>query len=74
MFVVVGLTFSHVVWSTLETTFSHRFKSQEMYLKDELQHIKKNVRSVIEYSYEFKSVCDQFAAIGRSIDDLNKIH
>uniref|UniRef100_A0A2N9HI66 Uncharacterized protein n=1 Tax=Fagus sylvatica TaxID=28930 RepID=A0A2N9HI66_FAGSY len=72
--VVVGLTSSHAVWSTLETTFSHRSKSRELRLKDELQHMKKDARTVVEYSHEFKSVCDQLAAMGRPVDDLDKIH
>ncbi|XP_073262680.1 uncharacterized protein [Populus alba] len=74
MSAVVGLTFSYDVWSTLETTFSHRSKSRELRFKDELQHIKKDTRSVVEYSREFKSICDQLAAMGHPIDDLDKIH
>uniref|UniRef100_A0A2N9G1B4 Uncharacterized protein n=1 Tax=Fagus sylvatica TaxID=28930 RepID=A0A2N9G1B4_FAGSY len=61
-------------WSTLETTFSHRSKSRELRLKDELQHIKKDAKTIVEYSHEFKSVCDQLAAMGRPVDDLDKIH
>ena len=72
--VVVGLTSSHAVWSTLETTFNHRSRSRELRLKDELQHMKKDARTVVEYSHEFKSVCDQLAAMGRPVDDLDKIH
>jgi hypothetical protein len=74
MFVDVGLTSSHVVWSTLETTFNHRSKSKELRFKDEMQHMKKDTRSVVEYSREFKSVCDQLAAMGHPVDDLDKIH
>jgi hypothetical protein len=72
--VVVGLTYSHAVWSTLETTFSHRSKSRELRLKDELQHIKKDAKTIVEYSHEFKSVCDQLATMGCPVDDLDKIH
>jgi hypothetical protein len=72
--VVVGLTSSHAVWSTLETTFSHRSKSRELRLKDELQHIKKDAKTIVEYSHEFKSVCDQLATMGCPVDDLDKIH
>jgi len=39
-----------------------------------MQHMKKDTRSVVEYSREFKSVCDQLAAMGHLIDDLDKIH
>jgi len=58
MFTVVGLTSSYAFWFNLETTFSHRSKSRELRFKDELQHMKKDTRSVVEYSREFKSVCD----------------
>ncbi|KAJ0112238.1 hypothetical protein Patl1_03083 [Pistacia atlantica] len=37
-------------------------------------HMKKDARSVVEYSHEFKFVCDQLAAMGRFVDDLDKIH
>uniref|UniRef100_A0A2N9H6C1 Reverse transcriptase Ty1/copia-type domain-containing protein n=1 Tax=Fagus sylvatica TaxID=28930 RepID=A0A2N9H6C1_FAGSY len=30
--------------------------------------------TIVEYSHEFKSVCDQLAAMGRPVDDLDKIH
>ncbi|KAJ0028404.1 hypothetical protein Pint_36599 [Pistacia integerrima] len=72
--IVVGLTSSYAIWSTLETTFSHHSKSRELRLKDELQHMKKDARSVVEYSHEFKSIFDQLVAMGCSIDDLDKIH
>ncbi|KAJ0049526.1 hypothetical protein Pint_15730 [Pistacia integerrima] len=36
--------------------------------------MKKDAQSVVEYSREFKFVCDQLAAMGRSVDDLDKIH
>jgi hypothetical protein len=74
MSTVVGLTSSHDVWFTLEITFNHHSKSQELRFKDELQDMKKDTRSVVEYSREFKSVCDQLATMGRPVDDLNKIH
>jgi hypothetical protein len=74
MSAVVGLTSSHDVWYTLETTFNHRSKSRELCFKDELQDMKKDTRFVVEYSREFKSVCDQLAAMGRSVDNLDKIH
>lgn len=49
MSIVVGLPFSHAVWSMLETTFSHLSKSCELRIKDDLQHMKKNSCSVVEF-------------------------
>ena len=34
--------------------------------------MKKNSRSVVEFSREFKATCDQLAIMGRLVDDLDK--
>lgn len=36
--------------------------------------MKKNSRSVVEFSREFKTTCDQLATMGKSVDDLGKLH
>ncbi|KAF5470241.1 hypothetical protein F2P56_010766 [Juglans regia] len=74
MSAVVGLSTSRAVWSRLENTFSHRSKSREIQLKDDLQTMKKNDKTVPEFSRDFKTVCDQLAAMGRPVDDLDKLH
>ena len=74
MSVVVGLSTSRDVWSRLETTFSHKSKSRELRLRDELQTMKKHDKSLSDFSREFKALCDQLAAMGRPIDDLDKVH
>ena len=74
MSTVVGLSSSHDIWYTLKNTFSHRSLSHELRLKDDLQHMKKNSRSVVEFSREFKTTCDQLATMGKSVDDLGKLH
>ncbi|KAF5472860.1 hypothetical protein F2P56_009531, partial [Juglans regia] len=71
---VVGLPTSRAVWSRLENTFSHRSKSRELRLKDDLQTMKKNDKSVLEFSRDIKAICDQLAAMGRLVDDLHKLH
>jgi len=52
----LGLFTSHAVWIALESTFSHQSKIHEIHLKDELQHLKRWFRSVIEYSCSFKAL------------------
>src|SRR2546430_14403696 len=74
MSVVVGLSTSRDVWSRLETTFSHKSKSRDLRLCDELQTMKKHDKSLSDFSREFKAICDQLAAMGRPIDDLDKVH
>ena len=36
--------------------------------------MKKISRSVVEFSREFKTTCDQVAPIGKYVDDLGKLH
>src|SRR5438270_11681622 len=58
MSVVVGLSTSRDVWFRLETTFSHKSKSRELRLRDELQTMKKHDKSLSDFSREFKALCD----------------
>ncbi|KAF3970010.1 hypothetical protein CMV_006245 [Castanea mollissima] len=71
---IVGLTSSCETWQALEASFSHKSKTRELQLKDELQLIKKGTRSVAEYSRAFKTVCDQLSAMGCPVDDTDKVH
>ncbi|KAF5469540.1 hypothetical protein F2P56_013604 [Juglans regia] len=36
--------------------------------------MKKNDKSVPEFSRDFKAICDQLTAMGRPVDDLDKLH
>ena len=71
---VVGLSTSREVWLTLENTFSHRSKAREIRLKDDLQLMRRGTRSITEYARAFEAFCDQLHAIGRLVDDTNKVH
>ncbi|KAH6799229.1 hypothetical protein C2S51_035713 [Perilla frutescens var. frutescens] len=71
---VIRCSTSHAVWLALKATFSHSSKSCELRLKDELQFMKKEYRTVSEYGRQFKSLCDQLAAIGHPVDDTDKTH
>ncbi|XP_058106958.1 uncharacterized protein LOC131250692 [Magnolia sinica] len=71
---VVGLSTSREVWLSLENTFSHQSKAREIHLKDDLQLMKCGTRSVTEYARAFKALCDQLYAIGRAVDDTDKVH
>ncbi|KAJ0043957.1 hypothetical protein Pint_18656 [Pistacia integerrima] len=72
--VVIGLTTSREVWNALEAAFSHKSKVRELQIKDELHLMKRGSRSVSEYSRVFKAHCDQLPAMGRPVDDTNKVH
>ncbi|KAL6350717.1 hypothetical protein AAG906_028176 [Vitis piasezkii] len=69
---VVGLSTSREVWLALENTFSHRSKAKEIWLKDDLQLMRRGMRSITEYARVFKALCDQLHAIGRPVDDTIK--
>ena len=71
---VLGLSHAHEAWTILEASFSHRSKTRELQLNDELQLMQRGSKSVVEFSRLFKGICDQLAAIGRPIDDLDKVH
>ena len=71
---VLGLSHAHEAWTTLEAFFSNRSKTRELQLKDELQLIQQGSKSIAEFSRLFKGLCDQLTAIGRPIDNLDKVH
>jgi hypothetical protein len=58
----------------LESTFSHRSKAREIRLKDDLQLMKRGTRPVTVYARAFKVLCDQLHAIGRPVDETDKVH
>ncbi|KAG6779791.1 hypothetical protein POTOM_016191 [Populus tomentosa] len=70
----VGLSTSREVWTALETTFSHRSKAREIRLKDDLQLMKRGTHPVTVYARAFKALCDQLHAIGRPVDETDKVH
>ena len=74
MAVVIGLSTASDVWLALETTFSHHSKARELRLKDDLQLIKRGTKPVAEYARAFKKICDQLHAIGRRVEDIDKVH
>ncbi|KAB5573941.1 hypothetical protein DKX38_001135 [Salix brachista] len=71
---VLGLQHSHEAWRVLEASFSNRSKTRELQIKDELQMMQRGSRSIAEFSRLFKGLCDQLAAIGRPVDDTDKVH
>ncbi|KAL9659143.1 hypothetical protein QQ045_018701 [Rhodiola kirilowii] len=71
---VLGLSHAHEAWRTLEASFSHRSKSRELHLKDELQLMQRGSKSIVEFARLFKGNCDQLAAIGQPINDIDKFH
>ncbi|RVX23683.1 hypothetical protein CK203_000220 [Vitis vinifera] len=71
---VLGFRHSHEAWHALEVSFSHRSKTRELQLNDELQLMHRGSQSIAEFSRTFKGLCNQLAAIGCPIDDTDKVH
>ncbi|RVW19267.1 Retrovirus-related Pol polyprotein from transposon RE1 [Vitis vinifera] len=71
---VVGLSTAREVWLALENTFSHHSKARELRLKDDLQLMKRSTKPVAEHARTFKTLCDQLHAIGRPVEDTDKVH
>lgn len=71
---VVNSSIARDAWLTLEASFSHSSKTREIQLKDELQLMQRGSRSVAEYARSFRSLCDQLSAIGKPVDDTDKVH
>ena len=72
--VVAGLPTARDVWLSLENTFNYYSKARELRLKDDLQLMKHGTKPVTEYAPTFKTLCDQLHAIGRPIEDTDKVH
>lgn len=74
LIVTIGCNTSQEVWEALHSAFQHSSKLRELRLKDELQTIQKGTRSVSQYGLQFKSLCDQLAALGCKLDPADKSH
>lgn len=71
MVVVHRCSTSRDTWLSLEATFNNKSKTREIRLKDDLQC---GTSSISDYSRAFKSLCDQLATIGCSVDESKKAH
>uniref|UniRef100_A0A6N2KNP9 Integrase catalytic domain-containing protein n=1 Tax=Salix viminalis TaxID=40686 RepID=A0A6N2KNP9_SALVM len=71
---VINCTTARDAWLALEVSFSHSSKTRELQLKDELQLMQRGSRGVAEYARSFRSLCDQLSAIGKPVDDTDKVH
>lgn len=60
---IVGFSTAHDVWLALETTFNHKYKTQEIHLKDELQSTKRATRSVTDIARVFKGSATSYTPL-----------
>uniref|UniRef100_A0A2N9I3R3 Reverse transcriptase Ty1/copia-type domain-containing protein n=1 Tax=Fagus sylvatica TaxID=28930 RepID=A0A2N9I3R3_FAGSY len=69
---VVGMTTAREVWTSLEVAYLQATKEREIQLKRQLQMPKKEGTSLGEYLMQFKSICDNLAAIQKPVSDEDK--
>jgi hypothetical protein len=70
---VYGLHISRQVWSALASRFASKSRSHVTNLKSWLQNITQGSKTCIEYLQSAKSLADQLAAVGKSMEDDNLI-
>ncbi|KAK9078295.1 hypothetical protein SSX86_002352 [Deinandra increscens subsp. villosa] len=72
--IVVGLPTAREIWVALENAYNNTSTERVQLLKDSLRMIVRGDRSVAEYARDFKTVCDQLAAIGHPVDISEQNH
>ena len=70
---VVGLTTSYEIWNALESSFASQSKAKMMQYKMQLQSVKKENMSMIDYLGKIKTYCDLLAAVGCKISEDDQI-
>ena len=70
---VVGLESSKEVWNTLHDAYAQDSQEREFHLTQKLQMLRKGTSTLSEYIREFKTTCDDLAAIGKPVDDKKKV-
>jgi hypothetical protein len=74
MIEVIDLSTSYIVWTVLDSIFSHRLKTHKIHLKNDLRFLKRGTRNVTKYSRTFKVLCDQLATIDHHVNDTDIIY
>ncbi|KAM0058932.1 putative RNA-directed DNA polymerase [Helianthus debilis subsp. tardiflorus] len=71
---VLGLTSARQIWLALEAAYSNTSIERMHLLRDSLRQLTKGSTSVTEFARKFKAICDQLAAIGHPVTDIDKTH
>ncbi|KAK9047921.1 hypothetical protein SSX86_033117 [Deinandra increscens subsp. villosa] len=72
--VIVGLTRAREIWLALEAAYGNTSVERVHHLRDMLRHVVKGDKTVAAYGREFKSICDQLAAVGHPMDRAEQNH
>ncbi|KAJ0939438.1 putative RNA-directed DNA polymerase [Helianthus annuus] len=71
---VLGLTNARQIWCALETAYSNASVERVQSLRDSLRQLSKGTSSVTVFARRFKLICEQLAAIGHPVADIDKLH
>ncbi|KAJ0938485.1 putative RNA-directed DNA polymerase [Helianthus annuus] len=71
---VLGLKTAKDIWQALEHVYSNASVERVHSLRDSLRLLKKGTSTVTEYSRRFKALCDQLAAIGHPVAEMDRLH
>lgn len=70
---IIGMQSAREIWLTIEEITLPATKEQETWLKDNLYSLKKGSAKLEEFLKKFKNICDKLAAIGKPVNDDDKI-
>ena len=70
---IIGMQSAREIWLTIEEIILPATKEQETWLKDSLYSLKKGSAKLEEFLKKFKNICDKLAAIGKPVNDDDKI-
>ena len=71
---VLGCTTTQTVWNVLEVAYVHHSKAREIQMKDALQSLRRQDRTVVDFAKQFKGYCDQLTAIGCPVTNVDQVH
>lgn len=61
------------MWQSLEAAFPQDIEDRERTLITRLHYCKENLLSIPEFLKKFKGICDELAAIQKSVSDEDKV-
>ena len=71
---VIGLDTVHTVWSALKDAYAQDSQERVFTLRQQLTYFRKEEsRSITEHLRLFKEICDNLAAIGKTVPDEEKV-
>ncbi|KAF5812981.1 putative RNA-directed DNA polymerase [Helianthus annuus] len=71
---VLGLTTARQIWCALEAAYSNASVERVQSLRDSLRQLSKGTSPVTVFARRFKLICEQLAAIGHPVADIDKLH